>query len=51
MPLENVNAKASKNKRMKNFGRVSSNTDAELHLPYSRIDDGEIILPIAYRYF
>lgn len=49
MPLDNPSNKSSKAKRIKNFGRVLSNADTEFHLPYNRIDDGEIILPIAYR--
>ena len=49
MPLDNPSSKASKGKRIKNFGRGLSTTDTEFHLPYSRIDESEIILPIAYR--
>lgn len=51
MPLDAPSTKASKAKRIKNFGRVLSNTDTEFHLPYSRIDDSDIVLPVAYRYF
>lgn len=50
MPLDTPGtSKASKGKRIKNFGRNLSNADTEFHLPYSRIDDGEIVLPVAYR--
>ncbi|XP_054707134.1 WD repeat-containing protein 37-like isoform X2 [Uloborus diversus] len=49
MPLDIPSAKVSKAKRIKNFGRMLSNTDTDLHLPYNRVDDSEVILPVAFR--
>lgn len=49
MPLDSQSSKPSKGKRIKGFGRVSSTADPDYHLPYNRVDDGEIILPIAFR--
>ncbi|CAL1276012.1 unnamed protein product [Larinioides sclopetarius] len=49
MPLETQSSKSSKGKRIKSFGRVSSSADPDYSLPYSRVDDGDVILPIAFR--
>ncbi|GFS81334.1 hypothetical protein TNCV_1225191 [Trichonephila clavipes] len=49
MPLESQSSKSSKGKRIKSFGRVSSSADPDYPLPYNRVDDGEIILPLAFR--
>lgn len=49
MPLETQSSKSSKGKRIKSFGRVSSSADPDYPLPYNRVDDGDVILPIAFR--
>ncbi|KAF8764150.1 WD repeat-containing protein 37 [Argiope bruennichi] len=49
MPLEMQSSKSSKGKRIKSFGRVSSSADPDFPLPYNRVDDGDVILPIAFR--
>ncbi|GFQ95336.1 hypothetical protein TNCT_734951 [Trichonephila clavata] len=50
MPLESQSSKSSKGKRIKSFGRVSSSADPDYPLPYNRVDEGEITLPIVFRH-
>ncbi|KAK8767185.1 hypothetical protein V5799_006034 [Amblyomma americanum] len=49
MPHDST-SKPSKTKGIKNLARVLSDKDSDLPSPYAKNDDGETVLPSAFRY-
>ncbi|CAN7983748.1 unnamed protein product, partial [Ixodes hexagonus] len=48
MPQDS-SSKPTKSKGIKNFTRVLSDKDSDLPSPYARTDDGESVLPSAFK--